>query len=389
MNARGLAVLYFAHQAIPAIAAAHAWRARQRLPADSELILLLDHPPGWPPARIAEAKALLDALASPFPFVRTMLPDAALQQRLVASSRPLRSSSRAVAGMLGDTPIRELYYPHDMTFAPQILAYAFPDASRVCFGDALGVVYSRRYFEQISFSPLRRALFRARRAAATALGWLPPFRDAHAAVLVLPADPGGDYLAGKDLFVPAREDVRSLLVAMSAAVLGLADETARFLATPGPHFVMLLGNLTEAGITSADSEVELFRRAIERHAPAGASVLLKPHPGADPIRTQRLSAALPGFRVSVFPQALVPIPIEIAFSLVERSTILSLSYASISLRYLYAKPVIHVLDQGLIDEWTLPGKRVWMSESNRQYLAILEALDGWDGSSPLLSGPPS
>lgn len=382
MSTRGLAVLYFAHQAIPALAAAQAWREKRGLAPGGELLLLLDHPPEWPAARIAQAKALLDSLAAPFPFARTMTPDPALRERLVARAGPLRRCAREVAHALGGA-FDELYYPHDMTFTPQTLAYAYPGASRICFGDALGVVYSRRYHETIAMPPARRFVHRTMRLAARAMGWLPPFRDAHAAALVLPADPGGDYLPGKELLVPSRDLVRALLARMNTSIPALAAECDRFLAQPGPHFVMILGNLTEAGCTTADGELELFRRAVERHAPAGAAVLLKPHPGADPSRVQRLAASLPKHRVSVLAPELVAIPIEIALTLVERATILSLSYTSISLRYLYGTPVIHVLDQRLIDELVLPAKRVWMTESNRQYVAILRGLETWDGTSAL------
>ena len=85
------------------------------------------------------------------------------------------------------------------------------------------------------------------------------------------------------------------------------------------------------------------------------------------------------------PPELVPVPIELAAKLVTSATVLSFSYASISLRHLYGAPVIHVLDQALIDELVLPSKRAWMSESNRQYLEILGKLPTWDGRSPLLA----
>ena len=383
---RGIAVLYLAHQVIPAIAAARTWRADRGVASEDELAILADTPEDWSPTRIAEVRALLERLASPFPWVRVLPALSAEHRALFRPTASARTRADGIARLLGEPVPREIYYPLDSRFTPQSLAHAFPEAHRVTFGDALGVVYSPSYFERMAQPPLPRLARRIRAGVARAIGWLPPYAPPQTAALILPADPGGDVLPGRRLLVPSVSAVREILETMTTAVPELGAATDRFLAKAGPHTVMVLGNLTEAGITSDDGELSLYRRVLERHVPRGSAVLLKPHPGGDPQRVRALlETAGTTWRLEAMAPELAPVPIELAAKLVTSATVLSFSYTSISLRHVYGAPVIHVLDQALIDELVLPSKRAWMSESNRQYLEILGKLATWDGRSPLLA----
>lgn len=44
-------------------------------------------------------------------------------------------------------------FSHDLSsdFWNQVLMHAFPKAKRICYGDALGLVYSQSYFSQLMY----------------------------------------------------------------------------------------------------------------------------------------------------------------------------------------------------------------------------------------------
>jgi hypothetical protein len=149
--------------------------------------------------------------------------------------------------------------------------------------------------------------------------------------------------------------------------------------------LLLLSNFSGSQLATRESELALYREILERHVPAGSRVLVKPHPGSAPDFVAALIASLPPGRwnVEVLQEALLSMPVELAHELLARCTVLSLSFATVSLRYLHGSTVIHALDDSLIESHILPAKKKWVKDGNDVYLRMAAKLATWDRKSPL------
>lgn len=367
--------LNFPHSAIGALTAVRHVRAGRGERLDEPVhVIAIEQ------SLLPQATETLRDLVSRFPEVQLWVPTPEEQHTHFRRSRPLRSRSRDIRKRLGGS-VRELYYSHDfhLSFIPQSLMWAWPDARRVCFGDALGIAYSLRHYRQTYLSRRRQLWDDVRTGAARVIGFLPRRLDADIACLVLPRDPGGDFFLRKRLEVPPVATVREVLALMSAGVRTRLERIPL-----SAEWLLLLSNFSGGLLARVEDELRLYEEILSRFVPAHSKVLVKPHPGTPMTLLEAMDRDLRvRWDLEILDPSLKYVPIETMTELVTKTTVLSTSFTTVSLPYLHGSKVIHALDDSLIDRWILPGRRKWVREGNDEYLGMAARLPSWDRRSAL------
>lgn len=374
-----LLCLYYPQQVLPALAAAITYRQRQGIDADRPLHALL-----WTaaPNGVRERRrALVDTLLGAFPWVRLWAPSGPDLRRHLSPRRRAAAKARFLREQFRDAEIGAVFYPHGLTsdFLPLSMSRAFPAARRVCFGDGLGVVHTRAYFERHMYgattlrdllttpgTALRHGLARLRRAW-TGAG---DKGTADSYVLILPHDPAGDCLPGADLTIVPYACARDVQAALAATVQRRQTEAEAGASGDGGRApLVLLGSFAESRMCAEADELALYREVLRTHLPRGSRVLLKPHAASNEAKVARLIGAIGSdYNTSVLDRAIADVPIELLGGLLEDRLVLSFSYASVALTYFGLGEVRHVLTEELIERFFPPFVRPWMVENNQQYL---------------------
>jgi hypothetical protein len=388
--------LYYPQQVLPALAAAITYRRRHAIDPGRTLHVLL-----WSAAaqdgHRANRRTVVETLLAGFPWVRLWTPSPAELNRDLSPRRSVAAKARDLRRRFEGAEIGAIFYPHDLTsdFLPLAMGRAFPGARRVCFGDGLGMVCTRTYFERHMYgaatlrdllttpgTAVRHGLARLRRAWAR--GGDRSTADSY--MLILPHDPTGDCLAAADLTIVPYDCARDVLTSLAAAVRGRALAAAPALpgdASTAP--LILLGSFAESRMCSERDELALYREVLHAHVPRGGHLLLKPHAAASEGKVARLIASIGSdYNTRVLDRELAEVPIELLGALVEGRLVLSFSYASVALAYFELGEVRHVLTEELIERFFPPFVRAWMLESNRQNLH--QQLAARTARQPLASG---
>lgn len=346
-------------------------------------VLVWSHPATEHKARERRLQAF-KVLLGGFSWVTLFFPaQNEVKVHLSHNSRVMRKADY-LRGKFGQSAFAAVYYAHDISadFIAQSAMQAYPNASRVCFGDALGVVYSNNYFTDHTYPvgaseafsrpmrTIRNLLFRLKRTCT-----LPSLRrrlDAEHAVLILPCDPGGDFLLGKELQSVDYESLCYVLGGLSnSAERHLTSQKCLGEGAANSRVVMLLGAYSESRLTSDIQECALYVEAARLHVSPGSKIILKAHPVSQPEKIALIKHALSVHYDTAFITN-DEIPIEIMPSLVKNYKIISFSYSSVSLLYLYGSTVLHAMNDTMINMFFPEETRLWMRESNALYLQQID-----------------
>lgn len=379
-----LLCVYYPQQLLPGLAAVIQLRRHEGVSTTAPLLVIVWSDPGVSEAILAKRRVAFELLLARFPWVRLLfLPPTEVKAHLSANLR-VRTKAGYLEDRFGKDGFAAIYYAHDIgsDFFAQSAMQAFPNATRVCFGDALGVVYSIAYYTEQTFPigslvenlkrpgrTLRNVLWRVKRH------WTLPRvsrrLDADYAVLMLPCDPGGDFLPGKKLLVVDRDSLSVVLDGLTEAVADCLPQRVNNAVKGGEPFLMLLGSFSESQLTSEQSECAMYVAVARRYVEPGGVIVLKAHPASYSGKIERIAQAL-GERHRVTFADNDALPIEALRTLVEAHRVISFSYSSVSLVYLYGIKVIHAMTAELIDRYFPERSRQWMHESNLLYLEQLD-----------------
>ena len=297
--------------------------------------------------------------------------------------------------------IREIFYAHDLSadFLTQTFTHAFPKATRICFGDALGIVYSQDYFTKLMYSErnlLTQSIYR--RTLHNVKSWLKLKRrqfvlpknalKASFAILILPCDPGNDVLTNTPFQVPSKSDLQSILDLLTSGLDCNDSVTEKLIDnTSKPIIFLALSNLTDSKLARFESELMLYQEIVDKHVPKDSLLIIKLHPGTHQTTLMSLKSKLThACEIHYIDLEYSVYPIELHKKLLLKADkILSISYTSISLPYLYGREVCHVLDNALIETYFESHAQNWVKKGNQEYLQMIEELMSWDGKIPLLA----
>lgn len=374
-----LLCLYYPHQLLPGLAAVVGFRRHQGKDATLPLtVLVWNHPAIGLEVRERRLQTF-KVLLEDFSWVTLVYPDQDEIRSHLSSYTKVMRKADYFQKKFGSNSFAAIYYAHDISadFIAQSAMQAFPDAARVCFGDALGVVYSNDFFTTQTY-PLNVAgickrpingiintLARLKRA------WTLPSRarrlDADYAALILPCDPGGDFLAGKVLIPIDHAAVRRVLDNLSRAVERhwTKDKSSGNREIDAP-VVMLLGSYAESRLTSENQECAMYVEVAREHIMPGTKIILKAHPASTKEKVAHINLALSKY-YDIAGICNDEFPIETLPSLA-KYRVISFSYSSVSLLYIYGSAVLHAMNDALIDRFFPEETRRWLRESNQLYL---------------------
>ncbi len=380
-----LLCLYYPQQLLPGLAAVMSFRRHCGTDAKAPLtVLVWSHPATEHKTRercLQVFKVLLDS----FPWATLFFPEQdEVKSRLSHNSRVMRKADY-LRGKFGPSAFTAVYYAHDISadFIAQSAMQAYPNAARVCFGDALGVVYSNDYFTDHTYpvgaaevftrpiQTIRNLLFRLKRT------WTLPLRrcrlDAEHAVLILPCDPGGDFLQGKQMLLVDKASMTEVLNTLSEAASLSVKGKHGISADRQNAVVMLLGSYSESKLTTEDQERELYTQAARKNIAKNQKIVLKPHPASCAEKTLRIQKALSAeYTVEIVDYD--ELPAEFISALAEFDSVISFSYSSVSYKYLYGIDVLHALTDDMIKTYFPVKSWIWMRGSNDLYLEQLIAV---------------
>jgi hypothetical protein len=377
--------IYLPHNLLPGLAALKTFS--ESVPQDTLVLLWL--PPHLNDERQNEISHTVRKLLKAYPSLQLKVLPEKSEDSVEATVQELKSAF--------PKGFSEIYFSHDLgeDQINQCLMAAFPAAKRICYGDSLGTVYTAKYFQKIH-SPSWAEILRYPSL------WSSAFKSCFAkrtdkslepqiAALILPSDPGGDFFhQGRELRVVPHDLALESCLELAAAVPEFDSallKLSRNEVSSQPVYCLVMSNLTEAQLTTAENEIELYQRIVRSHVPVGSRIILKAHPAAESQRSEQLRKLIAqNFEVLAMPAEFLSFPIEVAPRFAARATFLSISYSSLSLRYLHKARTIHCLEDSLIDEFFFAAKQRYMKSGNDLYLKMLQALETWDEQSLLVKG---
>lgn len=281
---------------------------------------------------------------------------------------------RALRGRHYDTVL----YPHDVVGQAVGLARAaWPEAKLLWLGDCFGLFVEKN---------IHLGLFGVSVPTHPFL----PGADPDRAVASLPTDQTGQLLDRLPLTVVSRHDLLETI----QQVAGAFPELPAYLGdlwrgqADRPEALLMTENHAETGSIGLEQEIAMYADLLRSLTREGSVVYVKGHPGESLPRHERLAAALAGrCRIVSLVEPFRSLPVEFMPELVLRcDPCISLSYPSLSLKYLYGKDVLNPGDRPFVERWFEP--RMWASYENAYHLyeEPRRALKAWDGHSVLWSG---
>jgi hypothetical protein len=381
-----LLCVYYPQQLLPGLAAVVQCRLHQGAEFQAPTTILVWSDPGVGDTVLRQRQQAFDILLRAFPWATLVFLGANEIKTHLSPNFRVAAKARYLCQRFGAGAFASVFYAHDIgsDYIAQSAMQAFPQATRVCFGDALGVVYSNNYYTRLTYplGPIGNALRRPRQTLSSFFwrvkrAYTLPRRsdrlDAHCAALILSSDPGGDFLPGKELLPITRHTLDSVLDGLAQ---GVEYDLSRRSDTPQAAYadkhLLLLGSFSESGFTSAAQEQAMYLDVVRQYIPPGATLVLKAHPASYGEKVRGIAQTLAA-HCKVELTATDALPIEALRSLAACRSIISFSYSSVSLHYLYGSHVVHAMTAQRIKQYFPPHIRPWMQESNALYLEQLTA----------------
>jgi hypothetical protein len=302
----------------------------------------------------------------------------------------------------------EFHYGHATVGCfSQLVSGVYPQARRICFGDAFGLVHWRRVrlaFGGYAVEDLPRlAPNQAGELLPWACGQLARGRGTlrellatreiapHEAALCMPVDQFGDYFDQVPLRVCPKATAQRVLAACADSARELTRYVGEVLAAQGgrPTCLLLTANFAEADDLSPETDIAMYADVVRSSCPPGTALLLKTHPGETLPRAEGLKKALePDYAVVELDRRFRRYPIEIWAEAVRTSSIISLTYPSVTLAYFYDKDIIQPMSEAFIERWWSPAKQVFRRVALTWNRGPALNLPRWDGQGPLYAACP-
>lgn len=381
-----LLCVYYPQQLLPGLAAVISYRRQHGMDiAEPLTVLVWSHHATENKARLRR-KQTFEILLEKFPWVNIYFPEQdEIKLHLRHNTKVLRKAVY-LRNKFGRDAFLEIYYAHDISadFIAQSAMQAFPEATRICFGDALGIVYTNEYFTAKTYAvgiveaclrPLgtvMNMIYRLKRV------WLLPPRkmrlEAEYAALILPCDPGGDFLRNKKLIAVEKVDLSFVLnrLNLSAAHL-LSNRNLVLEKNEANSYLVLLGAYSESKFTTEKMELELYIDTAINYIPKSMKIVLKAHPSSSIEKARKIKRALAKHH-DVMIMSFQELPIELLSNINRYAGVISFSYSSIALKYLYNTKVVHALSELQVEKYFLKKSKAWMQESNDLYIKEITKL---------------
>lgn len=311
-------------------------------------------------------REILTTAVSNFPHIKLVLPSRLQRQLALSPYRALKDRIRWVKRKFANEQYGAIYFSHDASAdrTAQIMMQAFPKAQHVCFGDPPGFLYSPYGFNGCPHSVgnwIKRNFWKSRLR-----GIEEQYEPVHSIIAVnfqQKEYEGTIEMLPHDILMDNLSRISAGLSDMLGNTpLKLAGETeeGEF------HYVLLLSNFSESGLTRTEDELQMYTEICREHVPPGSLILIKPHFGTRSYFAKQLLERLSNYRAVLLPQLVQQIPIELMPELISGCTVLSVSSSSVLLSYLFQEAIIHALTPDLIRRYFKASAMDYMIDANER-----------------------
>jgi len=362
-------------------------------PKARAIVDIVIHHPGLPRPALDQIADFARRVARSLPAIRNVviLDDDGWRDITDADEHQQQAALRSI---FRTTTLDAILYAHDVVgdFL-EIVARSYPQARRVCFGDAMGQVFERDvHLSFLRARPeqpglARRWLRRLFEPNAVTTGFRRPLPDQ--AVLMLPVDQSGNILTQTPFETVPASAAKALFKQVASEFDELRDYLTELAGTdPGDLCVFLTENWAEGSFIPFEREIEFYATIIQALPDRIKRVLVKPHPAETKSRVAALRDRLGNKRQIVESEAaFARLPFELWVAhLPEQTEIVAMQYPALSLKYLYGRSVIQPFDHKLIETYFDPGVQNSFKNALDLNMLPLARLDRWDGQSPLYCG---
>jgi hypothetical protein len=375
-----LICLYYPQQILPALAAVQCLQKQFQV---EKLIVFVWLPKGLSDVAKLNRKAFFNKALSVFHAAQVVFSDEIMALNQVGHLTSVLQKAKILKQHFGEQNIARFYYSHDLTsdFMSQAFMQAYPNAYKVSFGDGFGLFYDKNYFEK-QFFPIHRwpssladcrswtknLLSRIKRA--WSLWTCSKIYTADIFLGILPQEASPHFFEDN----PVQTIDKGLVLNLNEKFLEVLKDENPNIGQDEQKYIFLMGSYFESKLMSLENELNLYADVFEKHIPKNSTIVLKTHPAAHPDKLQELKNRFQ-HDYQLIEMPLSDMPIEWMSNLLKNAKVISFSYASIALKYLYDIQVIHVLNQELIHLYFYTKSILWMSESNQMYLDKIRDLE--------------
>lgn len=364
---------YYFHQLLPAITAVTYEREINHLPIEQPTFIYIPH-------ITEEEKKLISATYPWCTFISThhlLGPKIAFQKCM-----PIKIGEKILRLLYKKDFFETIYFAHHATsdFTAQTFIQAFPNAKSICYGDGFGNFIDQDYLKPLIKNNVRN-IFSWLKQRIKRIGC--NFINPEKTLLMIPVNLSKNHLK-TSLQIPSKTHAKQVLNALQKnnTLFNQYIDSCCNEFKNKTIYLFLLNNLSHSKLMSTKNECLLYQAIIEKHVPQKSVLLLKPHAGGNRLQIKTLAdwAIKKGYIVKIFPALFFTMPIELAGEILKNYSILSTSYATISLQYFYNISAIHALDDNLIERYFFPSKKEWVKHQNKIYTGVEKKLNTWDGN---------
>ena len=275
--------------------------------------------------------------------------------------------------------VEEIFFPHNLVSNTiDCLRLEFPSAKLICFGDGLGMVFSKLSYKSARFQGPYRLIFRQLNKYKI----MHKMRFIQEYCLILPINHSRAKKLLTKMEIPQKSSVLSLSGNLCAEIKNKMKEfVEKYL--DSNSVVLCLENFAEVGLLTPEKEIELFAELINHDKFLGKNIYIKSHPMQENSKFERLNESLKNFSLGGLPDYLNEIPLELWPFSEFKGRLVSVGAAALSIRFLYGIEVENPLNVQMIEKYFEP--ELWHLIKNDQDLMNkpVFALASWNGKSVL------
>jgi hypothetical protein len=317
------------------------------------------------------------------------------------TGRKINNSILKLKTRIGNNSFDRIFYPHDVDggmFA--FICNAYPNAERICYGDAFGFVFEREYLlGLIHTSSFKKILGKINKFRKKVLSGLSLYNvnlsyklktfNPDMAALILPVDQSGNFLKELPLHVSSNQKVKFVINTINDN-LGQLNQYIKLLLSESikeNKYLLLTENNAECNFIGFEKEIEMYCSIIIDKCEESSVIFIKSHPGEFLPRNERIKEKLGGkYKIIELDPVYKRYPIELWRALLSNIKIICMSSPILSLKFLYNIDVINPMTDDFIERW-FP-EFMWDSYKNAitLYMEPLKRLNYWNGKDVLYSG---
>ena len=294
--------------------------------------------------------------------------------------------------ILGYSLFHEIHLARDFIGeGSPLIINSYPNAKKILYGDALGVVLVEDNFSlnrDWHFKHLARSFAsNLKKNVKTLLFGKSKKYPFDTAVLILPIDVSGKGLESIPLMVPDRRFVTECFAAFSETTIQPTSKTNLLIDKTKSSYLILLSNLSAAGLMTQTNEIALYIDIIMQHIPHESLIYLKKHPrdSADIIKS--VKNRLADYNIVTDHGELEMFPVELWHTHLHECVFVPIfSGSAINIKYLYDIDPLFTLDTQKIRKYISPEKVSYVINENQMIIESTKSINSWDGRSLIWHG---